>query len=215
MTTKNRRRYDMANRERQAADTRQRIVDAALALFLRDGYAATTINAIASQAGVAVQTIYTNATSKREILKSAIDIAVRGDAEDRDVSVRASQRWKEITLEPDAPAALRMFARLHREICEREVDVFTIMTEAAATDPDIKTLMVETGEKRYQDQSDLARSIQRHAGLHKGITARRAADVIWTLANETTYFDLVRLRGWEPQAYERWLGEQLIAALLP
>ena len=51
--------------------------------------------------------------------------------------------------------------------------------------------------------------------LGPGITAREAADVIWTLASERTYLALVRDRGWSPSRYERWVARQLAAALLP
>ena len=41
-----------------------------------------------------------------------------------------------------------------------------------------------------------------------------AADVIWTLASERTYLALIRDRGWKADTYERWIAEQLEAALL-
>ena len=47
-----------------------------------------------------------------------------------------------------------------------------------------------------------------------GLTTRGAADIIWTLASERTYLALVRDRGWNADDYERWLAEQLVAALL-
>ena len=47
------------------------------------------------------------------------------------------------------------------------------------------------------------------------MTAREAADVIWTLASERTYLALVRDRGWSPSRYERWVAQQLAGALLP
>ncbi len=45
-------------REERAQVTRRRIADAARRLFFRDGYAATTIARIATEADVAVQTVY-------------------------------------------------------------------------------------------------------------------------------------------------------------
>ena len=43
---------------RKALATRHRVLDAAETLFVRDGYAATTIAAIAEEADVAVQTVW-------------------------------------------------------------------------------------------------------------------------------------------------------------
>jgi AcrR family transcriptional regulator len=204
----------MANRQRQAADTHRRIVEAAAQLFQRDGYAATTIAAIAAEAGVAVQTIYASAKSKRDILQSVIDLTVRG-ADNCEMPIQASERWRKIKSEPDPLTKLRMFARLHREICEREVPVFRVMSDAAATDPEIKALLLESREKRYTDHKDFTRSLHRQSQIRRELSVRRASDVIWTLANETTYLDLVEKRGWTPAEYEHWLADQLIDTVLP
>ena len=50
--------YDMSSRARQAQETRRRIVEAAARLFTRNGYSATSVSAIAEEAGVAVPTVY-------------------------------------------------------------------------------------------------------------------------------------------------------------
>jgi AcrR family transcriptional regulator len=56
-------------RSREAPDVRHRqVVDAALALFLRDGYEQTTVAAIARRAGVATGTVYLYFPSKEHIL---------------------------------------------------------------------------------------------------------------------------------------------------
>lgn len=57
------------------------MVEAARRLFLRDGYASTTIQALAKEADVAVQTVYASFGSKREVLKELFDISVVGDNE--------------------------------------------------------------------------------------------------------------------------------------
>jgi AcrR family transcriptional regulator len=55
---KPKRRYDSTGRQVQARRSREAILDAAQMLFLDAGYAATTIAAIAAEAGVSVETIY-------------------------------------------------------------------------------------------------------------------------------------------------------------
>src|SRR5436309_14569313 len=60
--------------------SRREILEAAHRLFLQQGYVATTIPAIAAEAGVAVQTIYNTVGSKREVLGGVIELAVRGPA---------------------------------------------------------------------------------------------------------------------------------------
>src|SRR5438477_8281 len=53
-----RRRYDSRRRREQAEGTRRAILEAAGRLFERHGYAATTMAAIAGEAGVALKTVY-------------------------------------------------------------------------------------------------------------------------------------------------------------
>ena len=69
----------LGRRARKALDTRHRMLDAAEALFVRDGYAATTIAAIAEEADVAVQTVYAVFGTKRAILTELLAVRVVGD----------------------------------------------------------------------------------------------------------------------------------------
>jgi AcrR family transcriptional regulator len=206
------RRYDSTNRRRQAAQTRRRILEAAQDLFVQDGYVATTMAAIAERAGVAVQTVYASTTSKRDILKGILDLAVSGDV--AQVPVQASSQWKQIEAERDPGQRLRMFVELHTEICGREAPAFAIMSDAAGSDPEIRALMHDTAERRYRDQHQLATSLHRQGHLRSGLSARRAADIIWTLASERTYLALVSDRNWRIRDYRDWLTQQLIDALL-
>jgi AcrR family transcriptional regulator len=205
--------YDTTNRQRQAAETRRRIFEAAQELFTRDGYVTTTIAAIAEHAGVAVQTVYANTKSKRDILKGILDLAISGEEEQ--VPVQASSRWREIEAEPDPRTKLRELARLHRDICVREALAFAIMADAAGSDAEIRTLMHDMAEQRYQDHHRLAKTIHQAGHIRPDLSSRRAADIIWALANEQTYLALVRDRRWSTHDYEGWLADQLIAALLP
>jgi AcrR family transcriptional regulator len=204
--------YDTTNRQRQAAETRHRIFEAAQALFTRDGYVTTTMAAIAEHAGVAVQTVYASTKSKRDILKGILDLAISG--EDEQVPIQASSQWREIEAQPDPRTKLRRLARLHREICVREAPAFAIMADAAGSDPEIRTLMHHMADQRYQDHHRLAKTLHQTGHTRPGVSPRRAADIISALANEQTYLALVRDRQWATQDYEDWLADQLIAALV-
>jgi AcrR family transcriptional regulator len=202
----------MANRSRQAVETQRRIVEAATRLFLRQGYAATSINSIASEAGVAVQTVYASMRTKKDILEAVIQRGVRG-AED-EVPLIAGAPWRAMEEEADPHEKLATFARIHREICEREAELFVVLEIAAAVDAEVEPLLRDKEHFRYRDQVRVARSLQREGHLRTGLSARRAGDIIWALASERVYLALVRERGWSPKAYEAWLTEQLVGALL-
>ncbi|HEY6609577.1 MAG TPA: TetR family transcriptional regulator, partial [Pseudomonas sp.] len=57
----------------EAARTRQRILDAAGAVFSRDGIAETTLEQIAQQAGVSRGAIYWHFKGKRDLLQTLFD----------------------------------------------------------------------------------------------------------------------------------------------
>lgn len=70
------RKYSSPIRERQANQTRTNILDATQRLFLERGYAKTTVEAIAQEAGVAKQTVYAVFRSKNGIVAELLDRAV-------------------------------------------------------------------------------------------------------------------------------------------
>jgi len=207
------RRYDSSSRARQALETRRRIVAAAARLFVREGYSATSISAIAEEAGVAVPTVYATLRSKANILRAVVDLTVRGDDEAAPLASRAG--WQEMERRQDPREQLALFAHLHRQICDREAAVFAQLEAAAGADPEATQLLAEHDQLRYETQSRLARNLHRSKRLKPGLTAREAADIIWTLASERTFLALVRDRRWKTENYERWVAEQLVAALLP
>lgn len=65
--------YQSPRRQEQARRTQQAILTAARRLFVARGFGATTIEAIARSAGVAVQTVYSAFGSKRRMLIALLD----------------------------------------------------------------------------------------------------------------------------------------------
>ena len=79
-------------RQAQVAHTEERILAAATELFLAEGYAATTLAAVASRAQVGARTVYVRFGTKAALFKRVIDVAIVGDAEPVDVLGRAWTR---------------------------------------------------------------------------------------------------------------------------
>jgi len=204
--------YENRNRLAQAAQTRQRVLGAAARLFARDGYAATTIQGLADEAGVAVQTVYAAFGSKRQVLKQLFDTTVVGDTDD--VALVDRPEWRAWEEEPDPIRKIEAFARTQRLISERAAQLHGIMHAAAAADTEIAELYRESEQARYRDQARLANQLSRQRELRSGLTRRRAADMIWALAGPAIYNQLVEARGWRAQEYEEWLALQLRFALL-
>src|SRR5260221_1766873 len=100
VTTRSRepRRYRSSLRDAQARRTRQRVLDAATAVFLDRGYGGATIRAVAAEAKVSVPTVEALFGTKARLLKAAIDVAIAGDDEpvavlDRAWAADARQAW--------------------------------------------------------------------------------------------------------------------------
>src|SRR5690349_12346119 len=96
---KPRRRYDSPRRREQAAATRRQILEAARPLFERQGYAATTMAAIAAEAGVAGKTVYLAFDSKSGVLRALWNLQLRGDEDHVPVAERSW--YREAVEEPD------------------------------------------------------------------------------------------------------------------
>src|SRR3954451_24175054 len=111
---KPKRRYNSPRRQEQAAATRRSILDAAASLFERQGYAATTMEAIAVGGGVALKTVYVVFETKRGLLRALWGLRLKGAEDEPAVSQR--QWYLEVVDEPDAERQLRLNARNARVV---------------------------------------------------------------------------------------------------
>src|SRR5262245_50594076 len=133
-------------RARQAAATRARIVDAAGQLFAERGYSATTIDAVATEADVAVETVYARFKNKRNLLDAYLDVSIVGDAQpvpllDRpDVQAAAAAS--------DQRQQLQHLARIMRGVLERNSSAHAVLRTAAAVDPTLDALAAEDDQRR-------------------------------------------------------------------
>src|SRR3977135_1084708 len=132
---KSRRRYDSPRRREQAAATRTQILEAAQRLFERDGYSATTMAAIAAEAGVALKTVYVVFETKSGMLRALWHLLLRGDQDELPVGER---RWYlDVLEEPDAERQLRLNARNSRIVKLRAGGLLKVIRDAAPSDSDI------------------------------------------------------------------------------
>ena len=209
---KGKRRYDSPRRREQAAATRLQILEAAQQLFERDGYAATTMSAIAAEAGVALKTVYVAFETKSGVLRALWHLLLRGDEADIPIGDR---RWyREVLEEPDAERAIRMGAYNARLVKQRAGAVMAVIRSAAPTDPDIEALWNRIQTDFYENQRAVMASLHKRKALRRGLGVDRAADILWTLNHPDVWELLVRQRGWTPEEWERWFGDTVCAQLL-
>jgi AcrR family transcriptional regulator len=190
--------------------TRRRIVDAAAALFIAQGYGTTTLEQIAARAGVAVQTVYFHFGNKRTVLKEAVDVAAVGDAE----PVALLQRpWlEELRAEPDPHRILAVWVEIGRVIYARVGPIMQVVRDAAVTDPDMAAQWATNEAQRAAAFQELARLLDERGALSRPVD--EAVDVLCALHGPEVYGVLTG-RGWTPERWERFMLESITAALLP
>ena len=154
-------------RAEQASLTRRRIVDAARLLFVRDGYGATTLQAIADEAGVAVQTVYAAYRSKPGILRELRDSII--SMPDADERYRAAMV---AAAAGDPAAALDEIARSIRIRWERGADVVLVTREAGSVDPELREEQNKPYDRRRGGLRALVDASGRACGRICGLTTR-------------------------------------------
>jgi TetR/AcrR family transcriptional regulator, regulator of autoinduction and epiphytic fitness len=202
----------LGRRARKALETRRRVLDAAETLFTRDGYAVTTMTAIADQADVAVQTLYAVFGTKRAILTALIDTRVVGD--DHAERLHDRDDWQAMEREIDPHRQIALFAAIATRIGSRSAAINEVMAAAAGADGEIAAIYQQQRQDRYRDERRLARSLARKGALRSGLSEAQAADIIWAVATTRTYRALVHERRWTTDQYETWLTDLLTCALL-
>lgn len=207
------RSYNSTRRQAQARETRRQILDAARRLFVARGYAGTTMETLANEAGVAVETVYAVFGSKRAVLARLVDIAVTGDEEPTALLERPGPQ--SVRTEPDQRRQIHLFARDMREIMGRVGPLFGVMRDASTTEPEIGELLRGLLGVRRTNMEVFVRWLERNGPLRPGLTTDEAADVVWTLASAEVHHLLTVDRGWTTERYEQWLGDTLTALLLP
>jgi AcrR family transcriptional regulator len=200
-------------RARQAAATRARIVDAAGRLFAERGYAATTIDAVATEADVAVETVYARFKNKRNLLAAYLDVSIVGDA--APVPLLERPEVQAVRAATDPREQVQLLARIMRGVLERNAPVHAVLRTAVGADPELDALVVEDDTRRKATQRAFTEIISSRGPLRDGLSIRDASDTLSALANPETYTYLTRRRGWSPARYERWLAQSLTLLLLP
>src|SRR6058998_729696 len=114
---KSRRSYNSSHRAEQAAATREGILGAAQRLFEEQGYASTSMAAIAKEAGVALKTVYLAFETKSGLLRALWHLRLRGD--EADVPIAGRQWYRDVIAEPDPERQLRLGAHNARLVKQR------------------------------------------------------------------------------------------------
>ena len=208
---KARRRYDSSGRRERARQTRDQITDIAKEMFLADGYADTTVAAIAAAAHVSVETIYKGFAGKPGLVRAIIEKGLAGEG-----PVPAAQRSDHIRdTEPDPRRIVAAWGAFTAEIGPRVYPIFLLARDAAVGDPEVAATLEQLSAARLERMTVNACGLAKAGHLRPGITVEHAADIMWALTSDGLYELLVLRRGWTPERYGQFLAQTLTNTLLP
>jgi AcrR family transcriptional regulator len=203
-------------RAARVAETEERILAAARELFVRDGYAATTLAAVADAARVGHRTVYVRFGTKAELLKRVVDVAIVGDTQDVDVQGRD---WYQAAFTaPTIDERIGLFADGSAALMARAGDVFAVAQQAEPVEPVIADAF-RAGRAATRDSLRHFFTRLRDDGLLPA-----DADLDWlcdtagVLAHANTYLLIRETLGWTTDQYRTWLRsswQRLVTAAAP
>lgn len=193
-------------RQIQAEATRRDILTAARRLFATQGYAATSMAAIAEETGAAVQTIYSSVGPKHAILLALLD--------QMDEEAGVGLLWQKVGEAKDPREMIRLGVNLSRQFVERFGDVIWTLMSAAPTEPDVAAALAEANRRHRTGMGRLAGRLAAADALKPGLTPERAGDIFGLLAWAETYRQLTQDYGWTLDDAEAWIAETVITLLL-
>ena len=182
-----------------------RILDAALALITKRGDAHVTMAQIARAARVSRQAVYLHFADRAELMVALarhLDAELGLPAEIRriiDAASGAEQVEAMVSLQARTNPSLWAVARA--------VDA------VRRTDPAADRAWQDRLDARLAGCRHIVARLESEANLQAGLDASSAADILWTITSLRTWEDLVLVRGWSPQKYQRHVTRFLLATL--
>jgi AcrR family transcriptional regulator len=190
----------------QAAQTRRDILAAARRLFVERGYASTTVNHIAEEAGVALQTVYSSVGPKPAIVLGLVDLIDEESGLDELVPLAMA--------ETDPRRVIAWAVRIPYTLLERCGDIMLVLMSAAAVEPEGARALQEGWTRHREGALQAARKLVASGAVRPGLTLD---DVHATIALTTWSGQQFQARnglGWTGPMWERWCVRLLTDALL-
>jgi AcrR family transcriptional regulator len=206
MSVKPKRRYDRSKRDQAARDTRARILAAAKGLYSTRGIESVRLPEIAAKAEVAVSTIFAIFKSRDGILRALIETALFGPAYQAAIA-----RLSGVV---DPVALIALTPPVARSIYESEAQDLGLMRNIATFSPALRAMEQEFEALRFAAQRQRIADLFASGRGKAGLTETEARRILWMYTSRDIYRMLVTDGGWTPDAYERWLQDTLLTALL-
>jgi AcrR family transcriptional regulator len=192
-----------SSRKERAAATRHRILDSALAAFSEQGYSATTMDAVAAGAGVAVQTVYFTFRTKGELLQAVFEHAVLGPDQ---TPPHMMPWWPRPDDGHNISTAVSRLVDGTLELLARAAPlVWSVLGDEGARE------RYEHNEQlRRYGYSDLVHVLTGKHPLRPGLTSRKARDVLLVLTGPQLFVQYTRELGWSANELAAWITAAIL-----
>lgn len=185
------------SRKDKAAATRRRMMQASCAIFSKRGYAGTTMDAVAAEAGVAVQTLYYTFRTKSELLQAAYEWAVVADG----VPPHLSEWWRAVDEATDVRDAVRLLVENTIPILERAAPLVWVVQ----SDEGARAVYEHNEKLRIDGNQALVRMLAAKHPLRNGLTDDRARDILLVFTGPQQFQLLTAEYGWSSAEYTTWV----------
>jgi len=202
------RRYDTTIRHERAAARRARIVQAARERFLTDGYAATTVASVASDAQVSVDTIFKGFGGKVGLLEAAWWRALEGQGERP-----AEERADTAAHDGDARTMIATWASLSAEVGGESSRLFTLIRSLAVVDPAVSDLYQRIERSRTDRMTHNAQLLAATGALRRELSIAQTRDILLAISGHLPE-PLLDRAGWSTPDYVDLVSRLLQTALL-
>lgn len=187
------------------------MVEAAGELFLTQGYGSTSLDDIASRAGVSTPTVYAKFGSKAGLLKVLVDVSVAGDDEDVPLLERDDLRAHQAI--ESLPDRVRAMCEAAHVVHSRSGPVLRLVARVSGSDPAVAELHAEL-ERQMRETALANLGTYPTSVLRDGMDRDRAADVVLTLGHPEVWNRLVHDAGWTGEQYVDWLEHAITSTVL-
>ncbi len=190
--------------------TRLAVIEAAHELFVSQGYGPTTVDAIAERAGVGRATVFKCVGGKPALMRAAHHAAVVGGDDPRPPhEAGLADRWVGVS---GARALLEVYVEVVADVFEAVGPIHEAMVRAASESADLRDRLTTLDQERHQAATRTAHLISDE--LRPGLSAARAADILWVHNDPLLWQSLHQRRNWTKAEFTAWLTGSLCAQLL-
>jgi AcrR family transcriptional regulator len=203
VTDRVKRHYRSPARTAAAEETRARIREAAVELFVSRGFQGTTLKDVADKAGVGERTLYDSFGNKLGLLRHTMAMLTMGD----ESPVRAADRPEAIAAREmqDPRKALAAHLKGATDLMNRAGDMILVGDALPGVDPGLARTVSRGNQAAYELNLKLAQRFESRGELRVGLSAADAADIMFTLSSPGVFRTLRRMRRWSQRRYQDWV----------